>query len=127
MALQYTISYQYPVIEVAVRGSPDYLSLDQLWHDISDACKRHDCLMILGVSNTKNWSVDESYDHAAIFEAAGITTGHRIAWVEEHLQSKEPIKLAETVVVHRRAATARAFDDLADAKRWLLETADAET
>jgi len=121
MALEYSIDNQDTFIEVSVRGSPDYLSIDRLWHDIADACNRHNCFKILGSSNTKNWTEHESYDHAAIFEAAGITTGHRIAWVEENPKSKEPIKLAETVVNHRHVATGRLFDNMDEAKRWLFE------
>jgi hypothetical protein len=112
---------------VTVRGSPDYLSLDHLWQDIADACNRHDCFKILGVSESENWGADEAYDHAAIFEAAGITTGHRIAWIEKNGKSKASIKLAETVVLHRGLATAQAFDDIAEAKHWLLETTGAGT
>ena len=55
MALEYTITYQDPLIQVTVRGSPDYLSLDHLWQDIADACNRHDCFKILGVSESENW------------------------------------------------------------------------
>ena len=121
MGLEYSISYQDTVIAVSVRGTPDYLSLDRLWHDIADACKRHNCFKILGVSNTENWSEYDPYDHAAIFEAAGITAEHRIAWIEENSKSKEPIKVSETVVNHRHVATARAFDSIAEAKRWLFE------
>ena len=47
--------------------------------------------------------------------------GFRIAWVEKNAATKEWIKLSEAVVRNRDLATARAFDSVADAKRWLVD------
>ena len=119
MPFKYTIEHEDSLIRVAVTGSPDYLSTDRLWHDIVVRCKQNNCFRILGESATEDWQNADSYDHAAIFEAAGVTREYRIAWVERNPDAKEAIKLAEAVVSNRGHETALVFDNVADAKCWL--------
>ena len=119
MPLKYSIKHEDSLIRVTVTGTPDYLSTDRLWHDILSRCKQHNCFRILGESATEEWQNEDSYDHAAIFEAAGVTQEHRVAWVEKNPDAKEAIKLAEAVVSNRGFEMARAFDNVASAKRWL--------
>ena len=121
MPLEYSIRYEDALIRVKVTGSPDYLSTDRLWHDIVAACQEHDCLKILGESNTENWKEEDAYDHAPIFEAAGMSSRYRVAWVEANATARETIKLAEAVVNNRDVVTGRIFSSLADAERWLAE------
>ena len=121
MTLNYTITPEPSMISVTVEGLPDYLSIDKLWHDIVAACNQHQCFDILGSSNSELAPTDEAYSHAAIFEAAGVHNGFRIAWVEENAAAKEWIKLSEAVVRNRNLATARVFDSVAEAKRWLAK------
>ena len=123
MALDYRITPEASMISVTVEGLPDYLSIDKLWHDIVAACNQHQCFDILGTSNLEPAPSGEAYSHAAIFEAAGVHNGFRIAWVEKNAATKEWIKLSEAVVRNRDLATARAFDSVADAKRWLGDAA----
>ncbi len=126
MPLKYSIRHEDSLIRVAVTGSPDYLTLDRLWHDIVAHCKRHGCLKVLGESTSEQWENADAYDHAAIFEAAGVTNQYRIAWVEQDPDAKEAIKLAEAVVNNRGIETARVFDSLAAAQRWLAEIPDGQ-
>lgn len=126
MPLDYSIKYDNSLIRVSVTGSPDYLELDRLWHDIVAHCKRHDCLKVLGESTSEQWEKTDAYDHAAIFEANGVTNDYRIAWVEQDPDAREAIKLAQAVVNNRGIETARAFNSLASAKRWLLEGAGGD-
>ncbi len=121
MALEYSITAEPSLIAVSVDGLPDYLSIDRLWHDIVAACKRHDCFDILGVSTVQPASLSEAYDHAAIFEAVGVTKEFHIAWVEENPEAKEWIRLSEAVVRNRQLAKTKVFNNVADAKRWLTE------
>lgn len=121
MALDYTIAPGPSMISVTVEGLPDYLSIDKLWRDIVAACNRHQCFHILGTSNLEPAGSSEAYDHVAIFEAAGVNRRFRIAWIEENPAAIEWIKLWEAVVRNRDLATARAFDSVADAKRWLTD------
>lgn len=124
MPFVYEIEHDEPLIKVSVTGAPDYLSTDRLWRDIAAACRQHQCFLILGQSDTDDWSADDAYDHAAVFEAAGIDDRHRIAWVEKNDVARESIKLAEAVVRHRGLNTGRAFDSVAEASQWLTESAD---
>ena len=122
MAAECTINAEPSLISVSAQGLPDYLSIDALWHDIVAACNQHQCFDVLGTSNLEPAASGEAYSHAAIFEAAGVNRGFRIAWVEENPAAKEWIKLSEAVVRNRDLASARAFDSVAEAKRWLAET-----
>lgn len=79
----------------------------------------HGCRTILGIANIDVRTSDHAYDHAAIFEAAGITREFRIAWVELNPEVEEAARLTEAVVRNRGLAEARVFDNIADAKRWL--------
>jgi hypothetical protein len=65
--------------------------------------------------------MEDAYDRAAILAAAGVDHRYRIAWVQKNESSKEFLKLAEAVVRNRMLASARVFDSLAEAKRWLAE------
>jgi len=121
MSFEYTIWYEDALIRVKVTGSPDYLSLDKLWHDIVAACQKNNCLKVLGESNTEDWKEEDAYDHAAIFEAAGMSNRYRVGWVEANALARETIRLAEAVVTNRDVVTGRVFSRLADAERWLAE------
>lgn len=121
MALDYSITYEQSHVEVHVRGEGDYLSTDRMWKDIAAACQKHDCYSLLGLANIDVRSSDHAYDHAAIFEAAGINRDYRIAWVELNPDVEEAARLAEAVVRNRGLAEARVFDNIAEAKRWLLK------
>ncbi|MGI9233902.1 MAG: hypothetical protein ACR2RD_09765 [Woeseiaceae bacterium] len=122
MPFNYTIEHDDSCIRVRVTGTPDYLSTDRLWHDIVAHCKRTSCHRVLGESATEEWHDADAYDHAPIFEAAGISNSFRVAWVENNPEAREAIKLTEAVVNNRGFETARSFDNIADAKRWLDET-----
>lgn len=122
MTLNYSIKYEDSLIQVNVTGVTDYLSLDQLLRDIVAACDEHRCFDVLGISNTEYLSMEEAYDRAAIFQAAGVTSKHRIAWVQENPASREFLRLAEAVVRNRLLLeTTPVFDNVAEAKRWLAE------
>ncbi len=123
MGLEYSISYEQPYVEVRVRGEGDYLSTDKMWKDISAACRKNDCHKILGIANIEARSAEHAYDHAAIFEAAGMTAEYRIAWVENNASTVETAKLVEAVIRNRGLADGRVFDNLGEARRWLLEAA----
>lgn len=124
MALDYTISHEGSIVRVRVAGSWDYLAVDRLWRDIGATCKEFRCLNILGVSNTQNWTDSAPYDYPAFFRAAGITPQHRIAWVQENAEAKAPTELAGAVVRNRKLASARVFESVGAAQRWLAGTAE---
>ena len=122
MALEYSIKFEDSLIQADVTGVTDYMSLSQLLRDIVAACDKHQCFDVLGISNTRYLSMEDAYDRAAIFQAAGVTGKHRIAWVQENESSREFMRLAEAVVRNRLLLkTARVFDSVAEARRWLAE------
>ncbi|MGI9237051.1 MAG: hypothetical protein ACR2QZ_06620 [Woeseiaceae bacterium] len=121
MSLDYSITYEQSHVTVDVSGQGDYLSTDQMWKDIAAACQKNSCHNILGIANIHVRSSEHAYDHAAIFEAAGITDEYRIAWVELNPEVEETARLVEAVVRNRGLADGRVFDNLIDAKRWLAE------
>ena len=122
MGFEYSISYEHPYVEVRVRGEADYLSTDRMWKEISATCRNNDCRKVLGIAHIEARTAEHAYDHAAIFEAAGITTEYRIAWVENNRSDHETAKLVETVIRNRGLADGRVFDDVREARRWLLES-----
>lgn len=121
MALEYSITRARSHVEIHVRGEIDYLSTDRMWKDIAAACRENGCHKILGVADIDVRSSEHAYDHAAIFEAAGMTSEYRIAWVELNQNVMHNAKLVEAVIRNRGLADARVFDNIADAKRWLAE------
>ena len=123
---EYSIEHERPYVRVTVSGSPDFLSIDRLWHDILAACKRYDCRRILGESTTEQWGKADAYDHADVMEAVDLSTDYRIAWVERNPESWEAIKLVDAVAKNRGLDAGRVFDSVADAKRWLVKKAGGD-
>ena len=120
MALDYRIELRNGVIEVRVAGIPDRESIAQMWSKIVQACARHECLYILGVSNIdRPQRVAVAIDHQAIFLEAGVTIDHRIAWVQLNPDAMEMTRLAETVLLNRGMVNGRLFTDEYEARRWL--------
>jgi hypothetical protein len=123
MSLEYSITHEQSYVEINVRGQGDYLSTDKMWKDIAAACQKNNCHNILGVADIGVRSLEHAYDHAAIFEAAGMTSQYRIAWVETNPLAQESAKLVEAVIRNRGLADGRVFDSVREARRWLAETA----
>lgn len=94
-----------------------------MWKDISATCRKNNCHTILGIADIDTESIEHAYDHAAIFEAAGMTSGYRIAWVELNPSEQESAKLVEAVIRNRGLADARVFDSVREARHWLTEAA----
>lgn len=122
MALDYSIINEQSYVEVNVSGRGDYLSTDQVWKDIAAACRKNECHNILGIANINVRSREHAYDHAAIFEAAGISDKYRIAWVELNPDVIELGRLVEAIVRNRGLANGRVFENISAAKRWLAKS-----
>jgi hypothetical protein len=124
MALEYSIEHEQELIKVTVRGKFDYLSMDQMWKDISAACKKNNCSSILGIANIEAPTTYDAYDHAAILDAIDVSPNLHIAWVENNPAATEMAKLAEAVIRNRDLATGRVFGSTFKARRWLAEVAN---
>ena len=122
MAAQYELSCVDSVIEVRVWGTPDRASIAQMWKDIVVACKEHQCLSILGLSNMDQpIKLADAIDHQAIFLEAGISIDHRIAWVQLNPEAYAMTQLAETILLNRGLVNGRLFDDECAARHWLMD------
>lgn len=120
MAVNYTIELINSIIEVRASGIPDRQSVSQMWKDIIDACKAHQCFSILGLANfDQPLRLADAIDHQAIFLEAGVTIDHRIAWVQLNPEAYAMTELAETVLLNRGLVNGRLFRDELDARRWL--------
>ncbi len=118
---QIMIEFKGDYIHARHYGKDSYrISLD-LWRKIAGACEKFDCYNILGETFTTNdLSVIDNYDHIEIFKAAGISGKHRIAWVNNSREAAEGVKLVETVLRNRGLINGRLFDNVDQAKAWLL-------
>lgn len=123
MALDYQIRYEDRVVMVNMRGKFDYVSLDRLWKEIVATCKEHGCTSILGVADIESPPSSVAYDHASVFEFAGLSSDYRIAWVEQNPRAKDVASLTAAVVRNRGLATGQTFDSVRAARNWL--TADS--
>lgn len=124
MALEYSIEQEQQLVKVTVHGELDYLSMDQMWNDISAACRKYDCSNILGIANITAPSKSNAYDHASIFEHTGMSPNFRIAWVEKNPTAMEMAKFAQAVIQNRGLGKARVFGNTSEARAWLAEAAN---
>ena len=103
-------------------GPDSYDASLELWQHIAATCKEHNCYNILGESfTTQALTPMEAYDHIKIFELAGITFKHRIAWVNHSKETVDSTKFAETVLKNRGLINGQVFPTVEEAKQWLLK------
>lgn len=121
MALEYSITFEQSYVEIHARGQGDYLATDKMWKDLAAVCQKNNCHKILGVAHIDVLPLEHAYDHAAIFETAGMTSEYRIAWVELNQNVVNEAKLVEAIIRNRGLATGRVFDNIREARRWLEE------
>jgi hypothetical protein len=115
------IEHEGDYVHVRQYGRDSYeISLD-LWRRVVAACEEHQCFNVLGENfSTDSFSMMDAYDHGKIFQIAGVTLRHRIAWVHHDPGTIEPTRFAETVLKNRGLANGYLFTNVEDAKRWLL-------
>jgi hypothetical protein len=121
MCDEVVIEYEGDYVHVRQYGRDSYeISLD-LWRRVVAACEEHQCFNVLGESfSTDTVSTMHAYDHGEIFEMAGVTVRHRIAWVHHDPATIETVRFIETVLKNRGLANGYVFSNVEDAKRWLL-------
>ena len=121
MSYKITIRYGGDYLHVQHTGDDSYQISLELWHRIAKACKKHKCFNILGESNTnKLLSTMDAFNHIKIFQDAGITLKHRIAWVDNNPATKQQFRFIENVLKNRAAANGGLFENIEEAKKWLL-------
>ena len=123
MSLTHTICLDNHWIKVVTEGRFDFIKAFEMWEAVVAVCEEHGCHNILGVSN-----IDEplpsmdAYDHLSMFEAVGVTSKHRIAWVANKPELLEQLRVAENVLRNRGSLNIRVFDSIGPAQRWLKQS-----
>ncbi|MFC3116278.1 hypothetical protein [Cellvibrio fontiphilus] len=109
-------------LHVDVTGMGNYESALTLWTSIAQACEQYQCFNVLGEQYLVDTvSTPEAFDHPALFKKAGITTKHRLAWVDKNPRTRDTTAFIRDVLTSRSIGYGRLFNDLETAKRWLLE------
>ena len=127
MRYKISIEYKDDYIHVSLHGSDDRAASPELWQRIAESCEQYNCYNILGESyNEENLSTLDGYDHIEIFERAGITLKHRIAWVHHVKETVRGIKFVETVLRNRALMNGGLFESVEEAKRWLMGKENGE-
>jgi hypothetical protein len=122
MSANYAISCANSVIEVRVTGTPERAWIAQMWKDIVAASREHQCLSILGLSDMDHpIRLADAIDHQAIFLEAGVTSDHRIAWVQLNPAAVRVNLLIEAVLLNRGLANGRVFTNEIEARKWLAD------
>ena len=120
MAAIYAISCVDSIIEVRVEGAPDRESIARMWKDIVAACREHQYLSILGLSDMEQpLKLADAIDHQAIFLEAGVTIDPRTAWVEMNPAAVRMNLLVESVLLNRGLANGHVFTNETEARNWL--------
>ena len=121
MRYKITIRYESDYLHVQHTGDDSYQIALELWRRIAKACEKHQCFNILGESDTnKLLSTMDAFNHIKIFQDAGITHKHRIAWVNHNPAAKQQFKFIETVLKNRPLASGALFENIEKGKKWLL-------
>jgi hypothetical protein len=119
---QIIITPHQDYLHVDVTGSATYDSALAMWTQVAQACEQYQIYKVLGEQFlVETVSTSEAFDHPALFKKAGITTKHRIAWVDKNPRTLETTAFIRDVLSSRSIGYGKLFRDLESAKRWLLE------
>ncbi len=103
-------------------GDKSYQTAVALWKQITKVCEQHNCYRVLGIAeSTTAMPIMDSMNHAQLFKDFEITNRYRIAWVELNPKALGNLKFLETVLLNRGMLNGKTFDDVEEAKKWLLE------
>lgn len=119
---QITITPYQDYLHIEVTGSGTYESALMMWTTVAQACEQYQIYKVLGEQFlVETVSTSEAFDHPALFKKAGITTKHRIAWVDKNPRTRETTAFIRDVLSSRSIGYGKLFRDIETAKRWLLE------
>ena len=111
-------------LHVDVKGVGTYENALAMWVSVAQACEHYQCFNILGEQYLLDTvTTTEAFDHPALFKKAGISIKHRIAWVDKNPRTRETTAFIRDVLTSRSVGNGRLFNDVEDAKQWLLTKA----
>ncbi len=123
MGLNYSIDAEDNLVVVRVSGIPDRPAVIELWRDVVSASRKHSCSNVLGLASTgRPMDLGDALENEALFDAAGVTSEFRIAWLNPNPAARPMIDLVEELMRNRDMAEARFFDSETDARAWLIGT-----
>jgi hypothetical protein len=121
---RFEIVFKNQYVAVTSTGRKHIETSRSLFKALRDACEAHDCYRVLGIGESSEpMAISDAYDHADLFNEIGIDSRFRIAWVELNPVAKEPVRFIEDVLFNR-SLPGRVFDNVDEARAWLLADAD---
>jgi hypothetical protein len=116
------ITFENDYVQIISNGEKSFESSLKIWTNAVKVCQKHNCFKVLGVaSSTKMHTTIESYQHGALFHQINIDHKFKIAWVELNPDAISSIKFIETVLLNR-GYNVKLFQDVEEAKTWLLKS-----
>jgi len=111
-------------IRVLSDGDKDFARSVELWNQVADLSKQHDCFDVLGIANTRSpLEAIEGYNQARLLSELGIDERFRIAWVELDENARDMAAFIQSVL-QNRGLQGELFDNVDDAESWLLRKDD---
>lgn len=108
-------------LHVVTEGTGNSKNALIVWKQITAACEQYKCYKILGEQDLDNsLSTNDALDFPSIFKQAGITTMHRIAWVDRNPRTRDTTVFVRDILTNRSIVNGRLFTDVKKAKQWLL-------
>jgi hypothetical protein len=110
-------------LEVLATGHPSYANSLELWRQVAEACRSHNCFNILGEGrHPQPMTTLDAWKHQSIFNEVGISAKFLIAWIDTSPQNFAQIEFIRSVLANRDMASGKLFTDRDTARAWLLKT-----
>ncbi len=123
MPYELTITLEENYIRVHLTGELNYRDQIEHWKEIVAACQKNNCYKILGSQYlTTEENLVDAYEYCRILREAGITDKHKIAWADLNFDTFERTKFIETILIEEGGFSAKLFQDVEEAKEWLLDS-----
>lgn len=116
-----TITHKGSYLHVNAEGLGSYEGALDLWQRIAQACEKYQCYNILGEQYLfSTLSTHEALNYPALFKKAGITSKHKVAWVDKNPRTREMTEFIRNILTNRLIGNGRLFKDLDSARQWLV-------
>ena len=120
MAKKLEVTFAGDHIHVISDGDKDFEFAVEMFTQIADLCRKHQCFNVLGLaSSTTPMEAVDGYDVARLFRELDMPTNVRIAWVETHADAVDIAQFIE-LVLNNRGYNAKVFATEAEARSWLF-------
>lgn len=122
MTYEMSVEFTGTHIEAHSRGEKSLKTAMQLWLEITRVCQEHNCYKILGIAeSTRGMPTLDAVEHQNLFKDLDINHSYKVAWVELNPEEVPSIRFLETFIHNRGLINARLFNNLDEAKGWLLD------